>query len=116
MGFFTESQELDGIREEVKKLRKQNKKLRERPEILIYENETPNTQPKIRGTRDVMDRLIPGNKFKLQVIFEEGQSFRFETPMMLVETPKVIVETTSYHTHLVDDIVPIRITNKESEE
>lgn len=105
---------IDDLHLMVRTLTKENKKLHKRPILIIFDRESPNTELRIQGTRDNATELLKaGTKVKLGIEFEDGRKWRCETPMMVVETPDVIVETAEYHTHIEDGMVATKIIPKE---
>lgn len=118
--------ELVEAREENEKLRKQVtdyvninneqardiEKLKRRPILIVLDDVSQNRRERILcGTHNVDRLLVPGKKIKLEIKFDKG-TWRCETPMMIVESPQVIVDTVDYHTSISDDILATQIRPK----
>ena len=114
------------LKNNVRKLTQQNRQLQiqvdelsKRPELFILDKLQPGLSSQIRGSRSIIaSELKPGMKYKLVLIPHHSHmniKYIFETPMMLVETPNMIVITENVHTNMHDDLIAVNMKGKRND-
>lgn len=103
--------ELRELNKKCRELEYQVDELNKRPECVVLETEQPGMN-RIIGTRDFgTTPLSPGKRYKV-VVHVGNRLWIFSTPMMLIETPDIVVQYADANTHLSDEMYVKALVNK----
>lgn len=111
-GLFLEIRQLNA---KCRELQAQVDELSKRPEIVAIDIETNPHERRYIGTRDFDATLKPGKCYIVCVKEHSScnkKRWVFKTPMMLVETPDIIVDTEDLNTPIGDILVATKMRQK----